>query len=397
MTPSEIESVAEATCVAQAAVDVLFVTNQESLPQGLVRFLDGKGLAWTRLGVDRFADEVRAFESVGTVVLDTTELAAEHVEPVLETLRRLERRHVATILLNDAVGFPFGGFKLATLLQSASLEEIAGRIETNVAYHRSLCERPAGAAEQLPPDVLEQLKMAGEVQRSFLPRRLPGLEMLRWAVMFRPAEWVSGDIYDVQRLDEQHIGFHITDAVGHSMPAALLTMFLKHAIVLRETRGNDYRIFSPEEVLRRANDRMAAQELNGCLFATCCYGLLNFKTLQLTVARAGHPYPVLIRAGQEPTQLECRGGLLGVFPHAEFQQRAVSLAPGDKVLFYSDGCESLIGAYDEHGQFRFTDTFSSLVELGIEECVQRLEHLAAAYETETTERDDMSIVGLEVV
>ncbi|HEV57552.1 MAG TPA: hypothetical protein ENN87_08645 [Phycisphaerales bacterium] len=384
----------------RAAVDVLFVTNQGVIPQAVTRFLAERGYAWDRLGTDTFVEGVAAFEAVGTVVVDTTEMALETAGPILQMLKRLEQDHVAAILLNDAVGFPFSQYKLATLLQSASLEEIAGRIETNIAYRNSL--RGQRSATRSGPtglgtDTLEQLKMAGEVQRSFLPHRLPDSDRLRWAVLFRPAEWVSGDIYDVQRLDEQHIGFYIADAVGHSMPAALLTMFLKHAIILRETRDNDYRLFPPVEVLRQANDRMAAQELAGCLFATCCYGLLNFRTLQLTFARAGHPYPILIRPGQEPQQLECRGGLLGVFPQADFQQRSVQLASGDKVLLTSDGCEPLVGSCDAEGRFRFTEAFCSLTDLGIEEFMERFDHMAETHTGPAHERDDMSAVGLEVL
>ena len=107
----------------------------------------------------------------------------------------------------------------------------------------------------------EQLKMAGQVQRNFLPARLPDNEDLRWSAVFQPADWVSGDIYDVARLDEEHIGFYITDAVGHSMPAALLTMFLKQALVMRETQGNEYRIFEPLEVIEHLNAKMAEQKL----------------------------------------------------------------------------------------------------------------------------------------
>jgi serine phosphatase RsbU (regulator of sigma subunit) len=44
----------------------------------------------------------------------------------------------------------------------------------------------------------------------------------------RPAGYVSGDLYDVMRLDEKHVGFYMADAVGHGMPAALLTMFMKN-------------------------------------------------------------------------------------------------------------------------------------------------------------------------
>ncbi|KKK92182.1 hypothetical protein LCGC14_2705480, partial [marine sediment metagenome] len=131
-----------------------------------------------------------------------------------------------------------------------------------------------GNESSIHEDTANQLKMAGEVQRNFLPQQLPDSDVTKWAAIWRPAEWVSGDIYDVTRLDEKHIGFYIADAVGHSMPAALLTMFLKQAIVMRQTTGNDYRIFDPLEVMTNLNRKMVEQELNGCLFATCCYCLL---------------------------------------------------------------------------------------------------------------------------
>ncbi|MBN1123718.1 MAG: serine/threonine-protein phosphatase [Sedimentisphaerales bacterium] len=389
------------TATGTEAVDVLFVTNQKSIPSRLTQHLEERGYRWGKAAVPVFSGLKDELCSAGTVVIDTTEIEEPQRNGFLQSLRKLEQYHIAAIFLNNEIDFPFAEYKLATILQSASLEEIAGRIETNVAYHKKLSSTRTQSQDQtpdtLPPDTIEQLKMAGEVQRSFLPRRLPNSDLLRWSVMFRPADWVSGDIYDITRLDEQHVGFYITDAVGHSMPAALLTMFLKHAIVLRETRGTDYRIFAPTDVIREANDRMAAQELKGCLFATCCYGLLNFKTMQLTFARAGHPYPILIRHGQAPIQLESRGGLLGVFGQADFQQRSIQLASGDKLLLYSDGCDALIGAGDEEGQFEFSDQFMAIADLDVEEMIERLDHLAAGRNLPYNERDDMTAIGLQIL
>jgi len=134
------------------------------------------------------------------------------------------------------------------------------------------------ASDKLTEDTATQLKMAGQVQRAFLPASLPDSDKLRWAALYQPAEWVSGDIYDAARLDEQHIGFYIADAVGHSMPAALLTMFLKQALVMRRTNGDDYRIFGPQEVIKNLNLKMVEQNLGSSLFATCCYCLLNIRT-----------------------------------------------------------------------------------------------------------------------
>ena len=200
----------------------------------------------------------------------------------------------------------------------------------NMAQKKSQTIEPAVREESigLADDTVEQLKMAGQVQRYFLPAQLPNSDTLRWATVFAPADWVSGDIYDIARLDEQHIGFYVADAVGHSMPAALLTMFLKHAIIMRQTTGNEYKIFSPAEVITELNNKMLEQNLSGCLFATCCYCLLNIATLEVSYARAGHPYPVLLRPDAAPQQLQSRGGLLGVFEDVRFEQKTVYLAPG---------------------------------------------------------------------
>ncbi len=383
-------------------VDVVFVTDQENVPDPILRELCGENLIWDKMTVDEFLADDEAWREFGTVVLDTSQIAAEQHQELWRRLKRLEQANVAAILLNDHISFPFDRFKLATILRTASLEEMVGRIEANLAYNRSMgiCgapTRPAPAATTPDNDLAEQLKMAGHVQRNFLPRRLPNLKNVRWAALFEPADWVSGDMYDIARLDEQHIGFYIADAVGHSIPAALLTMFLKQAIKMRETTGNDYRIFGPVEVMKNLNAAMSDQNLAGCLFATCCYGLLNVSTLQLTFARAGHPYPVLIRKGAPPVQLENRGGLLGVFEHTEFEQQTVQLAAGDKVFLYSDGCEPLVGKGGEDGGFVFTPDFGSLLELPIEEMLGQFHEMVREHKVPSAEVDDMTAIGLEIL
>jgi sigma-B regulation protein RsbU (phosphoserine phosphatase) len=180
------------------------------------------------------------------------------------------------------------------------------------------------------------------------------------------------------------------------MPAALLTIFLKQALVMRQTIDNNYRIFGPVEVMKNLNLRMTGQKLSGYQFATCCYCLLNTKTRQLTFARAGHPYPILLRRGEPPRQLETRGALLGVFENAEFAQDTVPLQKGDRLLLYSDGTEPLIGSLADKAGFRFTEEFLALQDASITEIVDRLAELAARREMTPAEIDDQTIVGLQI-
>jgi sigma-B regulation protein RsbU (phosphoserine phosphatase) len=212
-----------------------------------------------------------------------------------------------------------------------------------------------------------------------------------------PAEWVSGDIYDIVRVDEQHIGFYLADVVGHGMPAALLTIFLKQALVMRETIGNTYRIFSPTEVMKNLNLKMAGQKLSGYQFATCCYCLINIKTLQLTYTRAGHPYPLLIKRHQQPQQLEIQGSLLGIFEQAEYAQRTIQLETGDKLLLYSDGAEPFIGRFDDQTGFNFNEGFCQIKDLPLIEMTDKFTEIVQNKKIRPSEVDDVTTLGLEVL
>ncbi|MHC4215269.1 MAG: PP2C family protein-serine/threonine phosphatase [Planctomycetota bacterium] len=389
------------TGTGTCSVDVLFVTNQAKIAAPINRLLLDKKFTWLKTGIDDFIDSVKGLGIIGTVIVDTTEIKESQIDKFQAAIKKLERANTASILLNDHIDFPFEKFNLVTLLRSASLDEIWGRIETNVMYRRRLSPEkkndPAFFGSELADDTADQLKMAGQVQRNFLPVQLPNTKVIQWATVFQPADWVSGDIYDIARLDEQHVGFYIADAVGHSVPAGLLTMFLKHAITMRETKGSEYRIFEPVEVIRNLNVEMAQQQLSGCLFATCCYCLLNVRSLQMTYARGGHPYPILIHKGCEPQQLENRGGLLGVFPEAEFEQKTIQLESGDKLLLYSDGGESVVGQCNEKSEFVFTDTFCSLAAMPIEQMTAEFASLAKNREVTPAEVDDVTAVGLEIL
>jgi sigma-B regulation protein RsbU (phosphoserine phosphatase) len=199
------------------------------------------------------------------------------------------------------------------------------------------------------------------------------------------------------RIDEQHMGFYVADVVGHGMPAALLTIFVKQALVMRETINNDYHIYSPAEVMKNLNVRMAAQKLSGYQFATCCYCLLNIKTLQLTFARAGHPYPILIRAGEQPQRLEIEGSLLGIFGQAEYVQESIQLQQGDKLLLYSDGLEPFISSFDDKGDFNFSKEFYEIGDLPIVEMMDKFNTLAQNLKIAPSEADDITMVGLEIL
>src|SRR5665213_57558 len=185
----------------------------------------------------------------------------------------------------------------------------------------------------------EELRLAARLQQDFLPKILPQLGPVHFHTLFRPAGYVSGDLYDIMRLDEKHVGFYIADAVGHGMPAALLTMFIKHALVTKEISCNTYRRPAPGETLTKLNSSLIDQILSQAAFATALYGVIDVESLEVTIARAGHPNPLLVQTDGSIDTLGCEGPLLGIFPDEQFQDIKFQLRPGERVILYTDGVE----------------------------------------------------------
>jgi serine phosphatase RsbU (regulator of sigma subunit) len=180
------------------------------------------------------------------------------------------------------------------------------------------------------------LRMARRLQASFLPDKMPEVGSACFAVSYRPCGQVGGDFYDVIRLDEHHVGFYVADAMGHGVPASLLTVFLKKAVQLKKISESGYRLLPPDEVLARLNRDLIAQGLAELPFITMVYGLLDCRTGSLQFARAAHPYPLFLPQNGPPEQWQSPGTLLGIF-EAEYPCQRRELHAGDRLLVYTDG------------------------------------------------------------
>jgi serine phosphatase RsbU (regulator of sigma subunit) len=408
--------------------DVLYLANRDRIPPEIKRLLKQKSLSFVLLTIDKFPKILHRLDFVGTVIIDADGLEVSQQQKLARIIESLEMGNIGTILLNNRVELPVRSFvlagpqvksfSLATTMETVSLDELWVRISVNLAYRRrgsEIAVRPAVPPLQvhrshghklsdrlqmtgtLVDNLAEQLRMAGLVQRDFLPAELPNSVRFQWATTYLPAEWVSGDIYDVAQIDDKHIAFYVADAVGRAMPAALLIIFLKQALVMTEDTPTGCHIISPSKVMRNLNLRMTAQKLSGYQFATCCYCLLNTETLELTFARAGHPYPVLKRADGRTQQLEVPGSLLGIFEQSEFPQQTIQLEPGDKLLLYSDGAEPFIGGFDDLTGFNFSDEFCRIQNMHVVEMVDELNKLVNKKRIAPSEVDDITALALEIL
>ena len=410
--------------------DVLYLTNEQQMPPEIKRLLRKRKLSYKILPADKFFQLRDRLDLIGTVIIETESMSTSQEENLARIIESLEMEKIGVILITERARAAVKSFSLAPkeksfsmtgAIESVSIDELWVRISVNLAYRKKssgMAVRPAIPPKQMQTisknrlaakldmtgemvdSLAEELRLAGLVQQDFLPTNLPTCDKLRWATVFLPTEWVSGDIYDVQRIDEHHVGFYVADVVGHGVPAALLTIFLKQAIVMRETFQKNYSVLPPAEVMKNVNMRMSTQKLSGYQFATCCYCLINTNTLQLTYSRAGHPYPILIRHQEQPQYLEIEGPLVGIFEQAKYHQQTIQLEPGDKLLLYSDGALPFISNTNDTADttsLNFSDEFLEIIDRPIVEMMDKFNVLAENKEIDPSGIDDVTAIGLEVI
>jgi len=288
----------------------------------------------------------------------------------------------------------------------ASADELWGRIAAIQQYRpmlRQMEEQVAGMQrlgkklnEQFV-EVDQELRLASRLQRDFLPKMLPAVGDVRFHALYRPATWVCGDVYDVQRLDETAISFYLADAVGHGVAAGLLTMFIKQAIVGKQIRQDGYAIIPPDVVLERLNSQLADQQLPNCQFVTACYGTIDLTRSEVLLARGGHPHPIHIGADGTCAEVRTVGGLLGIFHGETFPSTSLGLEPGAKLLLYSDGLEDVIISRRDREQtcVQFTPEFIELARMPGLQLVRRIEDQLDAAEGSLQPADDMTLILIE--
>jgi len=242
----------------------------------------------------------------------------------------------------------------------------------------------------------EELRMAARLQRQFLPQDLPAIGDVAFDVLYRPAGYVSGDIYDVHQIDDDHMGFYVADAVGHGVPAALLTMFIKNSLNSRDINRRGEGIRTPDRALAKLNSEMLNRPGTSVQFATACYGVLNCRTRKLMLARAGHPAPLLLRANDEVIPLEPEGPLLGVFESEDFELLEMTLEPDDRLLIYSDGFELAFGTSEKAVDDRYLDELHHLRHGTLVEALAQLQGKLDLQSGSLHQRDDLTALMMDV-
>jgi sigma-B regulation protein RsbU (phosphoserine phosphatase) len=175
-----------------------------------------------------------------------------------------------------------------------------------------------------------ELDFARKVQQALFPRRLPSEGDLEFSAVCIPARGISGDYYDIHRLEDGRLIIAVADISGKGIPAAILMANLQ-ALLRAVAHTNAI----PADVCRRLNHHFY-DVTEASRFATLFYAEWWAAERRLRYVNAGHNPPLLL--SETYCRLLDEGGLpLGIFPASEYATGEVTLTPGDLLVMYSDG------------------------------------------------------------
>ncbi len=233
--------------------------------------------------------------------------------------------------------------------------------------------------------VRDELEVARELQRELLPVEAPDIDGYSFTFSYRTANTIGGDYYDFLPLDDGRWALITGDASGHGIAAGLLMAIAGSALKLGFDLDSDP--VAVTGVVNRALCRTGGPRA----FMTLFCGVLEPESGKLRFVCAGHPFPLLRRAGGEILELGEGSLPLGIRLGLEFKAHEARIEPGDTLVLYTDGVVETIGPSGE--TFGFERLPAAVARGGTgQEVHDRVLRRVEAFRQDEPVLDDLSLV-----
>lgn len=270
-------------------------------------------------------------------------------------------------------------------------------------YQEDLKTDLAAATAEIQSD----LEMARDFQQAFLPRDYPQVptraEEARLALNFqhvyRPATSMSGDFFDVIKLNDHCAGVLIADVMGHGTRSALVTSILRALLHGLAPSGVDAGAFLS---LLNSNFYSTMKRTDQVIFVSACFVTLDTRDRIARCASAGHPSPLIgnRQTGQvQPAYSKLRKNpALGLLPEASYQVFTHKLEEDDVYVLFTDGVEEAMNAEGEYyGIERLARAMKASMKLDIGDLTQAIVDDILKFSGGLALADDLCLVAVEAV
>jgi phosphoserine phosphatase RsbU/P len=271
----------------------------------------------------------------------------------------------------DFVEKPWTNTRLLEILQK----------QITLGRERRESRRRAEQESQARQEMILQLQLqtqeiddARAIQQGLLPKEIPQLPGYEIADAWQSALTVGGDYFDILPFGDEALGLCIADVAGKGISAALLMSNLQAAV-----RGLASPSLPPDGLCSRLN-ALLCRNMTNDRFITLFYAQLDGPTRLFRYTSAGHNPPFLLHSDGTHQRLPEGGGVLGVFPNQKFDLGSVQLAPGDRVILFTDGVtEATSPEGEEFGEARLLGLLEQNRACSAEELQKRILNAAAAF------------------
>lgn len=211
--------------------------------------------------------------------------------------------------------------------------------------------------------MLDDIRFVRRIQSSILPKN-GTYGKIKLSGIYDPSDNVSGDLYDLIRIDENRSAFYIADVMGHGVKASIMTMFLKVTMSAIFDKHPDY---SPSEVFLNLRKKFTRLQIDSSQYFTAWLGIFDFRDNSLVFSNAGHNCPPLIysKENNEAGYLLVNGRMISnIIEPDTYIEKKLYLQNGDKILFFTDGAiEAKNEEGREFGLERLKETFAENTSL----------------------------------
>jgi sigma-B regulation protein RsbU (phosphoserine phosphatase) len=217
-------------------------------------------------------------------------------------------------------------------------------------------EALAKTVQQQRDDLLQDVELAAQVQRLFLPVGKPAIAGLEIAGRMEPARGVSGDYYDYIPIDAHTIQIVIADVAGKGVPAALLMSATAAAMQLEANHDRNML-----EIVGRLNTGIHSVS-DGERYVTLLLAEIDTHKRTLRYVNCGHNPALLFRAKTGTlTRMNSSCPPIGISPEEICELGSADLVTGDVLVFYTDGVTE---AQNQLGEEFGTERLSAVVRRG---------------------------------
>lgn len=338
--------------ILKTMMDTLFELFADA-DRGFIAFRDGDGQIVSEVMKTRrsqFEEQVRISRTITNLVLDSrqailsSDAAADARFDMSQSLTDFRIRSMMCAPLIDADDRAVGVVQLDTLRSALAFQQSDLEVLVAVAAQASLALQRLELFERFEASqrLQRELALAHEVQQRFLPQAAPSLSGYEFYAHYRAMAQVGGDYYDYLTMSDRRVAIVVADVDGHGVAAALLM-----AKISAEARYAVATHVDPVRIIEQMNRNLTDLHLDQ--FVTLVMGVLDSKNHALSIVNAGHALPLVRREGKgfEFLSSEYSGMPLGINERAAYPSITLSLAPGDCVVFYTDGVTEAMNSAGE--------------------------------------------------